>query len=191
MPSAPSTQLIGAMLAPIQIQNWWATVEVRAFSGMGIRVCSAASVAPRSSALIDTVPPALPGWRLPGSQFPPCIFCQGMLSDQSTLGSTRGGVVSVDVSSTPDEGEVGPRLRQLREQKAMSARQVAELAGVSPAYLSRLENGRVSPTVATLARLVAAMGETMATLFQDTPSSEPMVVRHRSEERRVGKRGRS
>ncbi len=85
--------------------------------------------------------------------------------------------MSVDVEPVPADGEVGPRLRQLREQKAMSARQVADLAGMSPAYLSRLENGRVSPTVANLARLVAAMGETMATLFQDTPTSEPMVVR--------------
>ena len=79
--------------------------------------------------------------------------------------------MSVERSLATD-GEVGPRLRQLREQKAMSAREVAELAGVSPAYLSRLENGRVSPTVATLARLVAAMGETMATLFQEPPRPE-------------------
>lgn len=85
--------------------------------------------------------------------------------------------MSTDVAPDPADGGVGPRLRQLREQKTMSARQLAEHAGVSPAYLSRLENGRVSPTVATLARLVAAMGETMATLFQDTPSPEPMVVR--------------
>lgn len=59
----------------------------------------------------------------------------------------------------------------------MSARQAAELAGVSAAYLSRLENGRVSPTVATLARLVSAMGETMATLFQEPPGSHESVVR--------------
>jgi transcriptional regulator with XRE-family HTH domain len=86
--------------------------------------------------------------------------------------------VTAEVAApTPADGEVGPRLRQLREQKAMSARLVADRAGVSAAYLSRLENGRVSPTVATLARLVAAMGETMATLFTDTPSAEPMVVR--------------
>jgi transcriptional regulator with XRE-family HTH domain len=78
--------------------------------------------------------------------------------------------------ATP-EGEVGPRLRQLREQKGLSARQVAELAGVTPAYLSRLENGHVSPTVATLARLVAAMGETMATLFADAPGADEAVVR--------------
>ena len=77
----------------------------------------------------------------------------------------------------PVDGAVGPRLRQLREQKAMSAREVSGLAGVSPAYLSRLENGRVSPTVATLARLVAAMGETMATLFQEPPGAEEVVVR--------------
>lgn len=84
------------------------------------------------------------------------------------------------MSSAPDytpEGEVGPRLRQLREQKSMSARLVAELAGVTPAYLSRLENGRVSPTVATLARLVAAMGETMATLFSEPPGPREPVVR--------------
>ena len=80
-------------------------------------------------------------------------------------------------SEAPPGGEVGPRLRQLREQKALSARQVADLAGVTPAYLSRLENGRISPTVATLARLVAAMGETMATLFSEPPGTEDAVVR--------------
>ena len=77
----------------------------------------------------------------------------------------------------PPDGEVGPRLRQLREQKGMSARQVADLAGLTPAYLSRLENGRVSPTVATLARLVSAMGETMATLFPEPPGVQETVVR--------------
>jgi transcriptional regulator with XRE-family HTH domain len=85
--------------------------------------------------------------------------------------------MSVEPELTVADGEVGPRLRQLREQKAMSARQVADLAGVSAAYLSRLENGRVSPTVATLARLVAAMGETMSTLFQEPAGSHENVVR--------------
>jgi transcriptional regulator with XRE-family HTH domain len=84
--------------------------------------------------------------------------------------------MSAPAGPSPD-GEVGPRLRQLREQKTMSARQVADLAGLTPAYLSRLENGRVSPTVTTLARLVAAMGETMATLFQEPPGARETVVR--------------
>lgn len=96
------------------------------------------------------------------------------------------------MAAAPDhhsaDGAVGPRLRQLREQKALSARQVAELAGVTPAYLSRLENGRVSPTVATLARLVAAMGETMATLFSERPGAQEAVVR-RAERHLMRSRG--
>ncbi|HEU5035674.1 MAG TPA: cupin domain-containing protein [Nocardioides sp.] len=82
-----------------------------------------------------------------------------------------------DQTSAATDGEVGPRLRQLREQKGLSARQVAELAGLTPAYLSRLENGRVSPTVATLAKVVEAMGETMATLFAEPPGPQQPVVR--------------
>jgi transcriptional regulator with XRE-family HTH domain len=88
----------------------------------------------------------------------------------------------------PDSGEVGPRLRQLREQKGLSARKVADLAGLTPAYLSRLENSRVSPTVATLARLVEAMGETMATLFQEPPGARETVVR-RGERHKMRSRG--
>lgn len=65
----------------------------------------------------------------------------------------------------------------------MRARDVAERAGVSPAYLSRLENGRVSPTVATLGRLVQAMGETIAALFEQSPAAEGTVVR--SDQRRT------
>ena len=40
MPSAPSTQLIGAMLAPHQIQNCPDTLWVRASSGIGWSTCS-------------------------------------------------------------------------------------------------------------------------------------------------------
>ena len=41
----------------------------------------------------------------------------------------------------------------------------------------RLENGHVSPTVATLAKVVAAMGETMATLFREPLGEHEVVVR--------------
>jgi transcriptional regulator with XRE-family HTH domain len=90
--------------------------------------------------------------------------------------SAPAGPPDASLDVQPD-GVVGPRLRQLREQKSLSARQVADLAGLTPAYLSRLENGRVSPTVATLARLVAAMGETMSTLFAEPPGPQVTVVR--------------
>jgi transcriptional regulator with XRE-family HTH domain len=93
-----------------------------------------------------------------------------------------------DQTDAAADGAVGPRLRQLREQKGLSARQVAQLAGLTPAYLSRLENGRLSPTVATLAKVVEAMGETMATLFAEPPGPQHPVVR-RAERHLMRSRG--
>src|SRR4051812_31681538 len=52
-PSAPSTQLIGAMLAPAQIQNWCAAVEDRARSGTGSRLCSPVQASGESSDGVD------------------------------------------------------------------------------------------------------------------------------------------
>lgn len=93
-----------------------------------------------------------------------------------------------DETSQGAVGAVGPRLRLLREQKGLSARQVADAAGVTAAYLSRLENGRMNPTVATLAKVVAAIGETMSTLFQEESGPRLPVVR-RAERHEMRSRG--
>jgi transcriptional regulator with XRE-family HTH domain len=78
------------------------------------------------------------------------------------------------------------RLRDLRRRHGLSAREVAARAGVTPAYLSRLENGKLSPTVSTLSRVVQAMGESVAALF-DGDESGPLV--RRDERRLVRNRG--
>jgi transcriptional regulator with XRE-family HTH domain len=82
---------------------------------------------------------------------------------------------------------VGSRIRQLRESKAMSAKELAGLAGVSAGYLSRLENEKVSPTVATLSRVVQAMGETIGSLFGERVDEGPVVRVH--ERLRVSSQG--
>lgn len=81
---------------------------------------------------------------------------------------------------------VGRRLREMRRARGMSAKDVAQRAHVSPAYLSRLENDKVSPTVATLSRVVQAMGESVAHLFSEEATGP--LVRH-SERRVVRNRG--
>lgn len=90
-------------------------------------------------------------------------------------------------ADVPDAApRLGRRVRELRREHQLSAREVAKRAGVSPAYLSRLENGKVSPTVTTLTRVVQAMGESVGALFQDTVSG-PLV--RREQRRRVNNRG--
>ena len=55
--------------------------------------------------------------------------------------------------------EAGDLVRALRLRRTMSQRELAELAGTRQAAISRIERGLVSPSVDTLERIVAAMGE--------------------------------
>jgi transcriptional regulator with XRE-family HTH domain len=55
----------------------------------------------------------------------------------------------------------GELVRDLRLQRTMSQRELAERAGTTQAVISRIEQGRSSPTVATLERIVEAMGESL------------------------------
>jgi transcriptional regulator with XRE-family HTH domain len=91
-----------------------------------------------------------------------------------TLEQARGS----DRSDQP----VGARIRALREARRMSARELSARAGVSPAYLSRLENGRLSPTVSTLTRVMQALGEPVSRVFGDDDVLGPVV---RVKDRRV------
>jgi transcriptional regulator with XRE-family HTH domain len=84
------------------------------------------------------------------------------------------------------DAALGIRLRELRRERNLTAREVAKRAGVSAAYLSRLENGKVSPTVATLTRIVKAIGESIGALFRDGADG-PLV--RRDGRRRVSNRG--
>ncbi len=52
----------------------------------------------------------------------------------------------------------------------------------APAYLSRLENGRLSPTVSTLTRVMQALGEPVSRVFGDDDLAGPVV---RVQDRRV------
>jgi transcriptional regulator with XRE-family HTH domain len=79
--------------------------------------------------------------------------------------------------STDDNEAIGARLREIRQAKGLSAREAAERAGVTPAYLSRLETGKLSPTVASLSRVMQALGEPVAALFGTGDASDSPVVR--------------
>lgn len=49
-------------------------------------------------------------------------------------------------------------LRSTRKERGLSQAELARLAGTTQNYVSRIERGAVSPSMATLARLMHAMG---------------------------------
>lgn len=61
---------------------------------------------------------------------------------------------------------IGQRLRALREQRGMTAKKVAESAGIAPLSLSRIELGRHDVVYRTLRRILAAMNYTLRDLAE-------------------------
>ncbi|MFY8039950.1 MAG: helix-turn-helix domain-containing protein [Bosea sp. (in: a-proteobacteria)] len=66
---------------------------------------------------------------------------------------------------------VGSVIRELRELKRITARDLAARAGVSSAMISRIESGQVSPSLSMPEVLAAALETPIASLFRDTGSA--------------------
>jgi transcriptional regulator with XRE-family HTH domain len=83
----------------------------------------------------------------------------------------------------PADGEtnIGPRLRGRRQARGFSLRAVAERSGVTAAALSLIENGKNSPSVSTLKKVLTALGLTLADFFaaERPPAGAGVVTRRR------------
>jgi len=55
-------------------------------------------------------------------------------------------------------GQVGARLRQLRQARRLTQEQLAERAGLSDKFIGEVERGRGNPTLTTLSALSEALG---------------------------------
>ena len=64
-----------------------------------------------------------------------------------------------------ESSKVGSRLRQERERRGISLRELARRVGVSPSLISQIERDKVNPSVSTLWGIVTALGLTMGDLF--------------------------
>lgn len=63
--------------------------------------------------------------------------------------------------------QVGATVRRLRTAQNLTLAELARSAAISPAMLSRMERGDVSPSLDTLAQLAAALNTTCAALLRD------------------------
>ena len=69
----------------------------------------------------------------------------------------------------PKRADVGSRIAAWRSTRGLSQSTISRNAGIAPSYLSRIENGRVHPTVRTAMRIAAALGVTMNDLLGPSP----------------------
>jgi transcriptional regulator with XRE-family HTH domain len=79
-----------------------------------------------------------------------------------------------------DEGNLGATVRRLRERRHMSLRALAEKTNFSPSFISQVENGQASPSIASMERIALALGITLGEFFQSSEDNVPSIVRAHS-----------
>jgi len=79
---------------------------------------------------------------------------------------------------------IADKLRTLRLRRSMGLAQLAEHTGFSPAMLSRLENGRLVPTLPTLTRIALVFSVGLDYFFSDPRKRHIVAVVRRNERRR-------
>ncbi len=82
----------------------------------------------------------------------------------------------------PSVEEVGRRLKEVRRQKEMTLKEVAEASGMSPTHISEIERGKTSPTVGALRKIAAALGKDTAFFVEEKPLPKVSVVKKEDRE---------
>jgi transcriptional regulator with XRE-family HTH domain len=86
-------------------------------------------------------------------------------------------VTSADVAPDPVRLAVGQAIRRARQESGLSMRALALACGLSQPFLSAVERGGSTPSIATLYRLAEVLGTTPASLLPAPADGAVNVVR--------------
>ncbi len=70
--------------------------------------------------------------------------------------------------------DLGEKIKQMRNQKGLTQKELADRCELTKGYISQLENNLNSPSIATLTDILAALGSNLAEFFQ-TETEEKVV----------------
>ena len=77
-----------------------------------------------------------------------------------------------------DETEqIGRYLKEKRERQALTLKQVSDISGLSIGFISQVERGLTDPSLASLKKLVGALGTSLSDLFVQTAEVVHVVRR--------------
>lgn len=71
---------------------------------------------------------------------------------------------------------VGAWVRSLRTEQRLSVRSLAARADFSPSFISQVENGVVSPSIASMQKIAAALGVTLGEFFAAAAEGEGGLI---------------
>jgi transcriptional regulator with XRE-family HTH domain len=114
------------------------------------------------------------------------VFAFGNLIFWSGANAGSPLLTAPTTEPTDDRGimKIGRKLRELRLAENLSQGDIEKRTGLLRAYTSRVENGHVSPSIATLEKYAEALGVPLYTLFYDSPRRTGLDLKlHRKKSR--------
>lgn len=100
---------------------------------------------------------------------------------ERVVAAAEDQVVPTDADHAP-EIELGVRIRALRRAAGLTLRQLADRAGFTESFLSQVERGVASPSIASVQRLARGLGLSIGELFAE-PERTGRVVRREARRR--------
>lgn len=91
-------------------------------------------------------------------------------------------MLSETLSEGLEQYAIGPKIRALRQGKALGLVQLGEHTGLSPAMLSKIERGQLFPTLPTLLRIALVFGVGLEHFFVED-AAKPVVAIVRAQDR--------
>lgn len=76
--------------------------------------------------------------------------------------------------------KIGAKLRNLRQRSNISLRELARRTDISVSYLSGVEKDKASPTLATLRRILVALGSNFPSFFSDENENSDRYIFRKS-----------
>lgn len=79
-----------------------------------------------------------------------------------------GSLAPVQLPTRTVEQEIGAEVRRLRKSLDLTVAELGSAAGISAGMLSKIENGTISPSLATLGALAKVLNTSISSLFAET-----------------------
>ncbi len=92
------------------------------------------------------------------------------MSAEPTLSS------ALEPSGSSPGRALGAWIQRVRSAQALSVRALAARAGVSPSFVSQIENDVVSPSIASMERISSALGVTLGQYFAEAAGDAAHVI---------------
>lgn len=108
-----------------------------------------------------------------------------MTRNETYARSGRRGLLakqSTPAGLNPIGQQVATAVRRLRKDARYSVRTLAGKTGFSPSFISQIENGQASPSIASLERIAQSFGVGLSDFFETLSSDGPAVVKARERE---------